>query len=308
MGLVTAISSGLLAPSIASAQVVPGTGSKLTKVGDDFEDEEWGYIYNRPKASRELDERVRSPTGRAKNGRWFESPKRGQPCVVKRVETPEGGLPGSTGSMLMQSLRTGVPGSPSHKLQQDDFLLNVSPRLGGTIPVSQTPNFVVRVWLPPFEEWEDRSGPTFAVRAGVRTTTYKTGGGLFGVGRRAEQEPYWPGMFIQFQSKTDRRYKEDAAFFTVRAQRNGTDFRGPKIEQNGWWTLGMSFTPDGQVHYYASPGVDDLTPDDYLASQYPYGFRCERFNTFFFNVCSGDDGRTWSTRWIIDDPTMYIIR
>ena len=298
---------GLAAPAV-HAQVVPGSGTAVRQVGDDFEDEDWSYTFHSPKASKEQDERVRSPTGRSDNGRWFESAKRGQPDVIKRVETPPNGLPGSKGSLLIRTLRSGVPGVSSRRMQQDDLLINISSRIGGTLPVSKSPNFVVRVWLPPFEEWEDRTGPSFAVRAGLRTTTYETSTGLFGGRRRAKTEPYWPGMFIQFQSETDRRYDKDAAFFTVRAKRSGGDFRGPVIEQTGWWTLGMSFTPDGQVHYYASPGIDDLTQDDYLASQYPYGFRCERFNTFFFNVCNRDDGHSWSTPWIIDDPTLYVRR
>ena len=32
----------------------------------------------------------------------------------------------------------------------------------------------------------------------------------------------------------------------------GQDFAGPHITTPGWWTLGMSFSPDGQVHYYAA--------------------------------------------------------
>ena len=52
----------------------------------------------------------------------------------------------------------------------------------------------------------------------------------------------------------------------------------------------MSFSPDGQIHYYASPGVDDLTADDYLASYFPYGNRCLTFNNFFFNVANWDNG------------------
>lgn len=306
LGFCAVAAAGCLLPSAGHAQVVPGTGYPVQQVGDDFEDEDWSYTFHLPKASKEQDEQVRAPTGQADNGRWFESAKRGQPDVIKRVETPPGGLPGSKGSLLIQTLRSGVPGSASYRMQQDDLLLNISARLGGTLPVSRSPNFVVRVWLPPFEEWEDRSGPTFAVRAGLRTTTYETSRGLFGGRRKAETEPYWPGMFIQFESETDRQYQKDGAYFTIRAARNGGDFRGPTIHQTGWWTLGMSITPDGQVHYYASPGVDDLTQEDYITSQYPYGFRCERFNTFFFNVCNQDDGRTWSTAWIIDDPTLYV--
>jgi hypothetical protein len=84
----------------------------------------------------------------------------------------------------------------------------------------------------------------------------------------------------------------------------GHDFVGPKIDQLGWWTLGMSFTPDGAVHYFARPGIDDLTASDRITSQYPYGYRAEHLDTFFFNVCSGDNGR-WSTPWIIDDAALY---
>jgi hypothetical protein len=68
----------------------------------------------------------------------------------------------------------------------------------------------------------------------------------------------------------------------------------------------MSFTPDGMVHYYARPGVEDLTAEDYITSQFPYGYRCERFRTFFYNVVNGDNGRTWSTAWIVDDPKVYV--
>ena len=68
----------------------------------------------------------------------------------------------------------------------------------------------------------------------------------------------------------------------------------------------MSFTSDGRTHYYASPGVDPLTEEDHIASTMPYGVRCEAFNTFFFNVANHDDGKTWSTPWIIDDPSFYI--
>ena len=30
--------------------------------------------------------------------------------------------------------------------------------------------------------------------------------------------------------------------------------------------------------------------------------------TTLFNVLSGDDGKTWSTPWIVDDPSVYVAR
>ena len=51
-----------------------------------------------------------------------------------------------------------------------------------------------------------------------------------------------------------------------------------------------------------------VTAQDYLASHYCYGFRCQRLETYFFDVISPDDGRTWSTKWIVDDPKVYVAR
>src|SRR5262245_12748220 len=95
------------------AQVVPGTGTKLEGVGDDFEDENWSYTYNLPKASSNIDKIDRLPAGASSNSRWFESTYRGTPDFVRRVETPAGGLPGSKGSMALQTLNSGIPGQRS---------------------------------------------------------------------------------------------------------------------------------------------------------------------------------------------------
>jgi hypothetical protein len=133
----------------------------------------------------------------------------------------------------------------------------------------------------------------------------KPANGFWRVASLPQPETYWTGMFIEFQSKTDGG-PHDYAYFRLRADRHGNDFRAKQITTTGWWTLGCSFTPDGMVHYFARPGVDDLTLDDHIASQYPYGYRAQRFKTFFFNVCNGDDGRTWSTPWIIDDPMVFV--
>jgi len=47
--------------------------------------------------------------------------------------------------------------------------------------------------------------------------------------------------------------------------------------------------------------------DDHLTSQFPYSFRAERLNSFFFNACNLNDGHTWSTPFIIDDPSVYVV-
>ena len=289
-------------PTAQAEPVVPGTGQWIETVGDDFEDEYWTYIMNLPKASSENDHQTRRPAGYAQNLRWMESTKRGQPDYIHRVPTPEGGLPGSEGSLLLRTLQTGIPGRPSYRNQQDDLLLNINRTLGGYTPVHRSPSLVVRVFVPPFEEWENRTGTSFGLRAGLRASNPRR--------RQDDQDPsaYWPGFFIEFRSETDPRYERDQAFFRLRADQYGRDFAGPEVSESTWYTLGMSFTRDGMVHYYLHEGVEDLTAADHLSSQYPYGFRCARFSTFFFNIANGDNGRDWSTPWIIDDPRMYMVR
>lgn len=311
LGLAIAAAGSATVLAQGMYRAVPGRGQKVTEVGDDFEDAEWAYDDHAPKSSTNLDHQDRLPSGISKNSRIYESTYRGQPDIVKRVETPAGGLKGSKWSLAMRSQQTGIPGHPSRQMQQDDLLVNVSSLLGGSVPVSKSPSVVVRVFLPPFEEWEKRTGSSFGFRAelegaSMRPMTVKTG--LFsrgGTKMRRKEEAYWPGFFIQFNSKSDGVNKEDSAVILVRGGTLGEDIIGPRITQTGWWTLGMSFTPDGMTHFYASPGVDPLTERDLIVTTKPYGHTAEKLNTFFFDVLSKDDGRSWSTQWIVDDPSLY---
>jgi len=272
---------------------VPGSGHKIAEVGDDFEDPNWTYNYNLPKSSQNIDHQSRPPFGASANGRWFEPALRGQPDVIKRVATPPGGLPGSKGSLLIKTLWSGIPGQPSYKPQQDDLVADVEDKIG-TIAVGRMPSVVVRVFVPPFDEWEKRTGNSFGFRCGAFANT------------RKGNEPYWPGMFICLYSKVDSESGKDSARFIIRSDESGHDVPGPWITKTGWWTIGMSFGQNGQVNYYIKPGVEDLTIKDHVASFFPYGMKAERFETFFFNVVNMDDGKSWSTSWIVDDPTIYV--
>lgn len=151
------------------AQLVPGTGMKLQQVGDDFEDEKWEWVPNGNKASKEQDEQVRTPTGFSNNQRWFESPKRGMPDHILRVETPLGGIAGSKGSLKIQTLNSGVPGQNSGQMEQDDLVMSCTSRIGA-IAVSRSPSCTCRIFLPPFDKWENRSGTHFGYRIDTKTT------------------------------------------------------------------------------------------------------------------------------------------
>lgn len=292
----------------AIAQVVPGSGKRINQVGDDFEDEKWDWVVNGQKASKEQDEQIRQPLGYSTNRRWFESPKRGQPDIIRRVATPPGGIVGSKGALLIQTVNSGVPSYHSYKMMQDDLVLSSASRIG-MLSVARTPQAVARIYLPEFSQWENRTGTHFGYRIDVKTTKYEQQ-----PSRRFMRtfsttvpvtEAYWPGFFFEFHSETDAKYKEDSARIVIRGNHLGREVPSKDLTP-GWWTFGMSVTPDGQVHYYAGPGVDDLKPTDYLYSSRPYGYTAEKFATQFFNICNKDDGRTWSTGFIIDDPAIYV--
>lgn len=304
--------AGIMVGSSAFAQrprpIIPGTGRLVTACGDDFEDPNWRYIPRNPKSSEENDEDQRGPTGTSVNGRWYEGIKRGHPDIVRRVPTPPGGLPNSEGSLLLKSMFTGIPGRGSDDSHnQDDFICNVQYRLKGRVPVDSQPNVVTRVWLPRVKDWEQRTGPHFGFRLALETTKIKEseGGFLMFKSKGPENEVYWPGMFVELRRKENSPQNYDYAYWRIRCDSKGRDFQGPPITTTGWWTLGLSCTTDGMVHYYISEGVDDLTQDDYVTSQYPYSYKTERLRSFFFNTMSRDDSRTWSTGVIVDDPMLY---
>jgi hypothetical protein len=286
----------------------------VKNVGDTFEDENWQYFPNLPKSSRNIDGRTRGPAGTSRNRRVLESTYRGTPDVVKRVPTPPGGLEGSKGALLIQSKVTGIPGRPSNEQQQDDLIFNVKGVLG-SVSTRRMPSVVVRVYLPPFDEWEERHGSHFGFRAEttgmIRKEVEKKKGFLFN--RRTVtvwdtvHDAYWPGFFIQFDRKENTGKEEDSATLLIRGDNLGHEIVSRSMTP-GWWTLGMSFSGDGQVHYYARPGVGDLRAQDHLTSQFPYSAKADYFTTFFFNTVNWDNNRNWSTPFIIDDPKMYLGR
>jgi hypothetical protein len=228
------------------------------------------------------------------------------PDHIVRVPTPEGGLPGSKGALKIQTLNSGVPGNNSYKMEQDDLIMACSSKVGA-IATGRNPSCVTRVYLPPFEQWENRSGSHFGYRIDLKTTITETEKKFLFTSTKRKQEDYWPGYFIEFHSSHDGKFKEDEAILLIRGNNLGHEVKSLKMTP-GWWTLGMSVTGDGRVHYYGKQGTDNLTAADHLYSSFPYGYQAEYFATHFFNSCNQNDGKTWSTPIIIDDPAIYTTR
>ncbi len=289
---------GLLTAVLARAAwggdvIVPGTGVQITSVGDDFEDPAWHYDHQGEKSSRDLDDQARLPAGESSNRRWYEGVKHGHPDLIARISTPPGGLPGSEGALLLRTLSSGVPGQVSNRVQQDDFVADVRYRVGQPIPASTCPSVLVRVFFPPLEDWEPRAGPHFCFRCTVD------------VEDQGKLKTQWPGMFVVREEPAHSG--EPPLRFRIRANRQGEDYPSLPITLFGWWTLGMSLTPDGRLHYFAKPGLGSLAPEDRIASDLPYGSPCRQLKAFFFTVCNLDDGRQWSTPCILDDPAVFYI-
>ncbi len=301
---VTSFISGNTTNCQAQNPIVPGQGIRIWM--DDLEDEDWEYIDNHPKSSHEQDNQIRLPGGISKNNLWAESSKRGHPDYIRRVETPEGGIEGSKGALLMMTLQSNIPFRASHKLGQDDLIC----RVPGSYSVRSYPSAITRVYLPPFEKWEQHAG---AATFGFRTTCTgsrekRKGSGIFSY-NSTETEESWPGIFLEFRPARAGTDEEPQAQWIIRGAPHG-DVRGAKItaDELGWWTIGMSFTPDGRCHYFISPGADDLTPQDLVASYFPYNYKIQTVHGMFFNIFNLDDGKSWSTPWIVDDPGFYVGR
>ncbi len=62
----TALSVIFVSPDAAAqCPVVPGTGSEIVGVADDFEDPSWSYTKRDPKSTEDIDENQRGPMGAA---------------------------------------------------------------------------------------------------------------------------------------------------------------------------------------------------------------------------------------------------
>ena len=215
-------------------------------------------------------------------------------------------IAGSKGALKIQTLNSGVPGFNSNQMEQDDLVMSCSSRIGA-ISASRNPSCTCRIYLPPFDKWENRSGTHFGYRIDTKTTITETSKRFLFSKSVKKQEEYWPGYFIEFHSSHDPRFKQDEAQLLIRGDNLGHEVKSIKLTP-GWWTLGMSVTSDGRVHYYGKQGVNDLTAADHLYSSFPYNYKAEYFATHFFNSCNQNDGRTWSTPIIIDDPAVYSMR
>ena len=251
---------------------MPGTGTKIDYVGDKFEEADWGFVHNMPKSSKELNERTYGPMAYSMNRRWAEGPERGQPDSLKVDSHAARRSAGQHAGVADHDVAVRHPGRqfqrrPARRFDHERCLAN---RFDDSRRASCRTVSCESI-CPTRSCGKIDPGPHFGIRLGVRTTAEKPREGLFAIGTEMKNEPYWPGIWIHFKSETSRGVEKDSAYLTIRSNSRGGDFRSKEIpvEQFGWWTFGMSISGDGQIHYFAKPGIEDLTMDDHITSQFP---------------------------------------
>lgn len=299
----------------AWADPPPGSGRRIAEYGDTFEEPGWIYNDNNPKLHNQYHDPGsgwtnvihdrNQPLGGSANRRWQEGTVRGHPDIIEQVNTPRRGLRGSRYSLRLQTRNSGTPGLTEGTVQQDDLIQNLNGRRYN-LPPGKGLSVVTRIYLPKIKDWERRQGTHIGFRVGASGHR---------PGAKPGSEDYWPGIWLWLQQ--DENGHNDCFRLVVRANESGKDVMATekKYTRTGWWTIGMTFNPDGSIGYYASPGVDDLTENDLLvfregsrsaaAIYKPYNIIFDDLDYLFFSMANTDG--EWSTEFIVDDVAVYAV-
>jgi len=212
-----------------NASGVLGRTDRLNELCDYFEDTSWSYNPQTEEFYKKL---------------WRGGSGRGIPELLKRVTTPTGGKDGSKYALEICTNETEI--YKDKNLTQEDLLTaEYEQILKRKLTRADQPVFIVRVWLPPFDQWGDQRSFGFRhesfLENGVKDQHYST---IWLVYDRSMK----PKPFFKYRIGTNE------LFYEVYDPR--------LIEQDGWWTIAIAFDKNGFCHYYAHPGVGDLTEKD----------------------------------------------
>lgn len=276
----------VISPVMASEQLGEGTivsdvlgrTVRLNALCDDFEDKDWHYDYQKHSCYR---------------GFW-RTDDRGDPKLLARIATPDGGKSGSTGAL---EIRTNNSDSNHDPNQEDLLTVEFNQKLGSELTRADQPVFIVRVWLPPFDQWSKGQSLNF----GFRQTARPSNG-----------SEYYASIWLYHNTPPVGQIEPGPRFVF----RIGTDapdvFDGP-IKQPGWWTLAIAFDEKGVGHYYARPGVDVPTEKDEMFSTVQFrpingtdNPLMDHMGYSFFSL-SRSKGDKVSPRFVIDDYEVWIV-
>ena len=231
LGLVVAAAGTASLMAQFQYHAVPGRGQKATEVGDDFEEAEWTYIDNVPKSSTNLDRDDRLPAGISKNQRVYESTYRGQPDVIKQVPTSSRRTAGKQTCRCRCVRKCGRPrpSQPPDAAGRSAGQPVVDPGTGSGFQVAEHRGSRVP---PPIRAVGKTDRTTFGFRAELEGGSMKmvSSKGWFSKGQKLKHkhEAYWPGFFIQFNSKSDGQNKRGLGDADHSGRQSGRRHRRPE--------------------------------------------------------------------------------
>ena len=260
----------------ASVSSVLGRTIRLDALCDDFEDKNWCYDYQK---------------GGDLRGLWRRGSGRGEPELLTRVPTPDGGRSGSIGALEVRTNK--IDGNDAKSNQEDFLTVEFKQKLKHSLTRTSQPVFLVRVWLPPFDEW----------------------GNYYWFGFRQEawlddKNKYYPSIFLVSDKQTISK-----PFFRFRIGTGvASDIYGGPIKQSGWWTLAIAFDEKGVGYYYARPGVSVPTENDKMFDTKQFKTNNGTANPFmdhvlysFFSLMYPPSGNE-SPRFVIDDYEVWVVK
>lgn len=258
---------------------VLGRTVRLDVLCDDFEDKDWHYDYQKHVCYR---------------GFW-RTDDRGEPDLLKHVDTPIGGKVGSTGALEMRTNQNDNDRDPT----QDDLLtVEFKDKLGRELTRADQPVFIVRVWLPPFDQWN--IGLTIF---GFRQTA-----------RLNDNSDYYQSIWLAHNGHKPLFFLRNGIAYPNGTQVAFNDDRRYIVTQPGWWTLAIAYDEKGAGHYYASPSTDSPTERNRMVDTTQFRtiggidspFMDHMGYSFFSLGYPGEE--KISPRFVIDDYEVWVVK
>lgn len=266
---------GSLEQPLVAGQAIPGTGTRIEPLSDDFEDPDWAFDYS---------------TQTSLNRLWKKG-RRGSPEILERVSPPAGGLANQDGALRIRTVDQDDDGYP---IQEDLVTAQYDKILSENPQRKDLPSVIARIFLPP----SDPEGPAWSY-IGLRMEARSTN-------QEVAIPRYYPSIWIHQSNDASGK-----SAYAVRVRLGDGPTRDQLVGSlpgPGWYTVGVAFDADGIGHYYIGEGADPLTPEDkiYDTSRFPGGSdpRLDYLWYHFFSI-GGTQGPTTTADFRIDDVGFY---
>lgn len=214
-----------------SVSNILGRTDRLNDLCDDFEDPNWEYDRQNHISSNRF---------------WRGSPglkgsdesDRGDPQILERVIPPKNGKSGSTGAL---KIGTNIPDDDNNPSQDDLRTLSFEEKLERKLTRIDQPVFIMRIWLPSFDQLGNNHQFGFRLEA------------------KSNVGWYYPSIWLIYNEVSYKMHLVLRIFYLDGNKLPFYNVDCGSIKQSGWWTLAIAFDKMGICSYYIRPGVGALT-------------------------------------------------